>query len=97
MSKTRVKRNDVYFNGDRNAGRMGGTYMINAKVYDADMNNELLSYNFYHLVVDDELSNCLPFIDPGENWCVYLCLPSLLLYTHKLQYDIILKHNYMQL
>lgn len=75
MSKTRVKRTDVYFNGDRKAGRMGGTYMINAKVYDVEMKNELLSYNFYHLVVDDELSSCLPFIDPGENWCVkLLCL-----------------------
>lgn len=72
MSKTRVKRTDVYFNGDRKAGRMGGKYMMSAKVYDYEIKNEFLSYDFYHLVVDDELSYCLPFIDPGENWCVKL-------------------------
>lgn len=70
MSKTRTKRTDVYFNGKKSDGRMGGLYPINAIVFDENSVEQLMSYRFNHLVVDDELSYCLPFVDPGENWCV---------------------------
>lgn len=71
IPKTRTIRSDIYFNGDKNEDRMGGLYMISAIVFDENMSKELMSYSFYHLVVDDELSNCLPFVDPGENWYSY--------------------------
>lgn len=68
MVKTRVMRTDVYFNGDRSEGRMGGQYMINMILFDTYGTEGFFQYQFYHLVVDDESSYCLPFIDPGENW-----------------------------
>lgn len=70
MSKTRTHRTDVYFNGKKSDGRMGGLYPINAIIFDESSVEQLMSYNFNHLVIDDESSYCLPFVDPGENWCV---------------------------
>jgi len=77
MSKTKAKRKDVYYNGDKLEGRMGGLYKLNVVLLEVDNNNntlmkEFMSYDFDHLVVDDNLSYCLPFIDPGPNWCVLL-------------------------
>jgi hypothetical protein len=68
MAKTRVKRTDVYFNGDRSEGRMGGQYLMNLALYDEFATEKFFTYEFNHLVVDDESSYCLPFVDPGENW-----------------------------
>lgn len=74
IPKTRLKRTDVYFNGDRSEGRMGGKYPVSLGLHDEFGKEEFFTYELNHLVVDDESSYCLPFIDPGENWCViYLC------------------------
>lgn len=72
MSKTRSRRTDVYFNGDKSKGRMGGLYTVQVIVLDEKMVNKFFNYEFYHLVVDDESSYCLPFVDSGPNWFVYL-------------------------
>lgn len=69
MPKTRTNRTDVYFNGNKNEGRMGGLYPMSLVVFERNM-VKLMTYNFHHLVVDDESSYCLPFVDPGDNWFV---------------------------
>lgn len=51
---------------------MGGLYVVQAIVLDEKMKKTFFNYEFYHLVVDDESSYCLPFVDAGENWFVYL-------------------------
>lgn len=72
LPKTRNLRINHYFRGKKE--RMGGLYPIKARVYDPDNTHnagsgvKLLSYKYHHLVVDDETSYCLPFIDPGVNW-----------------------------
>lgn len=60
----------MYFNGDQNEGRMGGQYVFELKLSDEFGNENFFNYQWSHLVVDDESSYCLPFVDPGENWCV---------------------------
>lgn len=79
MSKTRKKRTDVYFNGNKNEGRMGGLYPIFITVFDTNM-VKLMSYTYSHLVVDDESSYCLPFVDPGDNWFVFFFMNYFYLY-----------------
>lgn len=71
----RRERTDVYINDDdKSEGRIGGLYKSIIRLYDDNKTEELVAYEFQHLVVDDELSYCLPFIDYGENWCVNLIL-----------------------
>lgn len=72
ISKTKIKRTDVYFNGKPSDGRMGGLYPIKIFVYDTDLNTDLYLFWINHLVVDDESSNCIPFVSPGKNWQVQI-------------------------
>lgn len=84
MPKTREEREDVYFNGDKSEGRMGGLYKIKIVVYDGEENidsenaKSLLEYKYHHLVVDDHSSYCIPFIGRGHNWCVVCSVYSFL-------------------
>lgn len=70
IPKTRKNRRDIYYNGDKAEGRMGGLYEVTYQLQDINHEYNILEYNYYHFVVDDESSYCLPFIDPGDNWCV---------------------------
>ncbi|VVC36587.1 PKD/REJ-like domain,EGF-like domain [Cinara cedri] len=67
MSKTRSHRTDVHFNGNKSEHRIGGLYAIQLKVIDQITKKIFFSFEFFHLVVDDESSYCLPFVDPGQN------------------------------
>jgi len=84
MHKTRKGREDVYFNGDKSEGRMGGLYAVKIEIYDGEENLDmeeskpLLVYDYNHLVVDDHSSYCIPFVERGDNWCVMYILSSLL-------------------
>lgn len=84
MHKTTKGREDVYFNGEKTEGRMGGLYNIKIVIYDGDENIDsenpipLLEYYYDHLVVDDYSSHCIPFIESGTNWCVVSSVYSFL-------------------
>lgn len=88
IPKTLFTRTDVYFNGDKSGDRMGGSYRIRIIIMDAVMREQFMSFNFHHLVVDDETSYCLPFVDPGKNWFVYAILGSNIFYTFILAYNV---------
>lgn len=71
IPKTHYQRTTIYFNDDDHSeGRMGGLYKVTLQMLDPNTLIQHLSYDVYHLAVDDELSYCLPFIDPGKNWYV---------------------------
>lgn len=84
MHKTREGRKDVYFNGDKSEGRMGGLYAVKIEIFSSEENLDvedpkpLLVYDYHHLVVDDHSSYCIPFVERGDNWCVMHIVSSLL-------------------
>lgn len=47
--------------------------------------DKIVSQNYTHFIVDDESSYCLPFINPGDKWFVYICFVYLIrsiIYAH---------------
>jgi len=75
LQKSKAGRRDVYCNGDKSQGRMGGLYKIQLNIFEGleegrDSKELLFSYTYYHLLVDDDSTNCIPFIERGQNWCV---------------------------
>lgn len=68
IPKTRKNRRDIYFNDDESESRMGSLHEVTFQIKDVNHEYNILEYNYYHLVVDDESSYCLPYIDPGDNW-----------------------------
>lgn len=78
LYKTKNGREDIYFNKDKNEGRMGGSYQVVLKVYEKKENLDsppiLFQYQYNHLLVDDNSSYCLPFLDSGKDWCVLFTL-----------------------
>jgi len=70
IPKTLKNRHNIYFNDDKSEGRMGSLYEMTYLIKDIDHRYNILEYKYYHFVVDDESSYCLPYIDPGDNWYV---------------------------